>query len=178
MSARILLASLLALSLAAQEAGPMPGRAMARRAKAGEQMAFMAHHLKLSEQQKAQMKEIHQKHREAIQTKQKAAMEAREALRKVAQDPAASTEQLRKLHQSAADRQFEVMLEHRTVKLEARALMTPEQRTEADRLRALGEERRQFRQEHMRKTMDRRPGGRGMGKGGPGMGAEALDDLR
>jgi Spy/CpxP family protein refolding chaperone len=188
MSVRILLASLLALSLAAQEPGPagprgpMPGPGMAGRAKAAENMAFMAKHLNLSDQQKTQMKEIHQKHREGIQTRQKAAMEAREALRKSAQDPAASTDTLRKLHQAAADRQFDLMLERRSVKLETRALMTPEQRAEADRLRSFAEERRQFRMEHMRKTLQRRPegrgpGGRGPGGGGPGMGAEALEDI-
>ena len=38
--------------------------------------------------------------------KQKAAGEAREAFRKAAQDPAGNVDQLRRLHQAVADRQF------------------------------------------------------------------------
>ena len=174
MSVRILLASALALSLTAQQPpppgpqGPQGRRpAMARVARAGERMAFMAHHLKLNPQQRTQMKEIHQKHREAIQAKQKTATAAREAFRKAAQDPAGSPDQLKTLHQAAADRQFEVLMEHRAVKLEARALLTPEQKAEADRLRALGEERRQFRMERMRSAMANRQGRPGRRPGGP-----------
>jgi Spy/CpxP family protein refolding chaperone len=141
-----------------------------RMARAGERAAFMAHHLKLTESQRAQFKEIHQKHRDTLQAKQKAAGEAREAFRKAAQDPAGSVDQLRRLHQAAADRQFEVMMEHRAVKLETRSLLTPEQRAEADRMQALGEEHRQFRMERMRKAMQHRPGRPGMGPGVPGRG--------
>jgi Spy/CpxP family protein refolding chaperone len=186
MSARILAASLLALSLAAQPAlpqgpqgprpggpmagGPMAGGPMARLAQAGEQAAFMAHHLKLSDPQKAQIKDIHQKHRDAIKSNQKVAMEAREAFRKAAQDPSTSPDQLRKLHQIVADRQFDQLLERRAMRLDTRAVLTPEQRTEADRLQALGEERRQFRMERMRKALERGLGRPGMGQGGPGRG--------
>ena len=179
MSTRILLASLMALSLAAQQApppGPPRGAGpMGRPAQAGERLAFLAHHLKLSEAQKAQVKEIHQKHQGVIQPKQKAAMEARETFRKAAQDTAASPEQLRKLHQAVADRQFDLMMERRAVKLEVRAVLTPEQRAEADRMQALGEEHRQFRMERMRKAMERRQGRPGMGPGGRGAGPGGLE---
>lgn len=173
MSTRILLASLLSLALVGQPApppdgprGPVP---MGPRARAAENAAFLAHHLKLSEAQRTQVKELHQRHRESIQGKQKSAGEAREALRKAAQDPATSADHLRRLHQAAADRQFEVMLERRAVRLESRALLTPEQRAEADRLQALGESRRQFRMERMRRAFQNRPG-LGRGPMGPGRG--------
>lgn len=179
MSIRILLASCAALSLLAQpgpgpDGGrPMAGRAEARFARAGEQMAFMAHHLKLSEVQKSRMKELQQKNRPEIQAKQKAARESHAAFRSALQNPDSQTEQLRKLHQAAADRQFEVALAQRAAKLEVRALLTPEQRAEADRMQALGEERRQFRAERMKKAMETRQGRRGMGPGArPGMGQE------
>lgn len=174
MSTRILLASLVALSLAAQQAPP-PAGPMGRLARAGERLAFLAHHLKLSDAQRTQMKEIHQKHQGAIQPKQKAAMEAREALRKAAQDLSASPDQLRKFHQAVADRQFDLMMERRAVKLETRAILTPEQRAEADRMQALGEEHRQFRMERVRKAMERRQGRPGMGPGGRGAGPGGLE---
>lgn len=174
MSIRILLASLLAMTLAAQQPPP-PGPGAGRMARAGERMAFLAHHLKLSEAQRAQFKEIHQKHRDTLQAKQKAAGEARESFRKAAQDPAGNVDQLRRLHQTVADRQFEVMLEHRAVKLETRSLLTPEQRAEADRMQALGEEHRQFRMERMRKAMHNRQGRPGMGPAGRGPGGAGMD---
>lgn len=179
MTIRMLLASFAALSLLAQpgpgpDGGrPMPGRAQARMARAGEQMAFMAHHLKLSETQKARMKEAQQKNRPEIQARQKAARESHEAFRAALQNPDSQTDQLRKLHQAAADRQLEVALAQRSAKLEVRALLTPEQRVESDRMQALGEERRRFRADRMKKAMETRQGPRGMGPGArPGMGRE------
>ncbi|MBI4913057.1 MAG: Spy/CpxP family protein refolding chaperone [Acidobacteria bacterium] len=164
---------LAALPAAAQPApgGPPPmGGPGLRAAQARENLEFLAHHLKLSEAQRTQIKDIHARHRESLQAKRKAAQEARQALHKAAMDPAAPLETLRRLHQSAADRQFEVLAEQRAVRLEARGVFTPEQRAEADRLQALGEERRQFRMERLRGAMERRMG-RGMGPGmGPGRG--------
>ena len=172
MSVRTLLASVIALGLAAQPAPPPPqggpgpqGPRAPRIRAAAENLAFLAHHLKLTEAQRTQIKAIHTKHQEAIKAKQRAAMEAREALMKAAAKPDAAVADLRSLHQAAADRLFDVMLERRTVRQEARALLTPEQRAESDRMQALGEERRQFRMERMRKGMERRQG-RGFGPGG------------
>jgi Spy/CpxP family protein refolding chaperone len=178
MSVRILFASLLALSLTAQQApvqgpqgrqgrGPIAG-GMAR---AGERAAFMAHHLKLSADQKAQIKDIHQKQQATQKANQKAAMEAREAFRTAAQDPLSTPDQLRKLHQVAADRQFEQVMAQRTVRLQTRAVLTPEQRAEADRMQTLGESHRQFRQQRLGKMMERRQGR----AGGPGMGPGGLE---
>lgn len=177
MSIRVLLASCAALSLLAQPGPgvgrPMAPRAEARMARAGEQMAFMAHHLKLSEAQKARMQELQKKNRPEIQAKHKLVQESRAAFQAALHNPDTSTDQLRKLHQAAADRQFEVALAQRSAKLEVRAVLTPEQRTEADRMQALGEERRQFRAERMKKTMETRQGRRGLGPGArPGMGQE------
>jgi Spy/CpxP family protein refolding chaperone len=171
MSIRTLLASFLALGLAAQPAPPPQGARGAqgprgfRDRAAGENLAFLAHHLKLSEAQRTQIKAIHTRHQEAIQAKQRSAMEAREALMKAAAKPDAAVADLRALHQAAADRQFEVMVERRAVRQEARALLTPEQRAESDRMQALGEERRQFRMHRMRGAMEGRQG-RGFGPGG------------
>lgn len=177
MSVRILLASCAALALLAQPgpgAGrPMAGKAEGRMARRGEQMAFLAHHLKLTEAQKARTQEIQQKNRPEIQAKQKLARETRAAFQGALQHPDSPADQLRKLHQAAADRQFEVALAQRAVRLEVRAVLTPEQRAEADRLQALGEERRKFRAERMKKAMEDRQGRRGMGPGArPGMGQE------
>lgn len=165
MSIRILLASVAALSLLAQ---PGPGRPRGGRtaARAQEQMAFMAHHLKLSEAQRSRMREIQQKHRPEIQARQKEAQESREALQSALHNLDSQPDQLRKLHQAASDRRFEVLLAQRSSRLEARALLTPEQRAEADRMQALGEERRKFRAARMKKSFEGRPGRRGAGPAG------------
>ena len=157
MTVRALFACCLAMGLAAQPAPPPPPghpgaqgpRAQRVRANV-ERLAFLAHHLKLTEAQREQIKAIHTKHQEAIQAKQRSAMEARESLHKAASRSDAVVADLRTLHQAAA---------------EARAVLTPEQRAESDRLQALGEERRQFRMERMRKAMERGKG-RGFGPGG------------
>lgn len=176
MSIRLLLSSFLALGLAAQPAprppqggpGPLGPRAQKARA-AAEHLEFLAYHLKLTDAQRAQIKAIHERHQGAVKVKQGEARAARETLRKAAARLEAGGAELKPMHQAAADRQFEVMMERRALRREVRAVFTPEQRAEADRLQALGEERRQFRMERGRKAAEGRPG-RGFA---PGAGMEA-----
>ncbi len=171
---RTLVTSVLALGLVAQTppagAPGAPGQGgprgpMARAA--GEAQAFMAHHLKLTEAQRGQMKAIRAKHQETVKAKQRAAMEARQALHKAAAKPDASAADLKALHQAASDRQFEALMAHRAIREESRAVLTPEQRAEADRMQALAEERRAFRQGRMGKGMKEMKGGPMGGPGGP-----------
>ena len=193
MSVRMLFASLLAVGLVAQappppppqggpgakapmapmapmgrmamrgQGGMGPGMGAGHRAAMGAE--FLARHLKLSEAQIARIKEIRTKGHEAAQAKQ----EARKAVQLAAAKPDATASQLKGLFQAAADKRFEVMAERLATRQAVRGVLTPEQRTEADRLQALAQERRQFMQEKMQQHM--KQGGQGMGRGmmgGPG----------
>jgi len=105
-------------------AGPM-GRCLEGR---------MAAQLKLTDAQKAKMGTIKAQHAVALNAKRQAMQEAHKAFQQAALNPGTSLDQLKKLHQTVADSQFELMLEHRAMRLEMRALLTPEQQAEADKL--------------------------------------------
>lgn len=118
----------------------------------------MAEFLKLTEAQKASIKALHEKQQAGAQGRREAVQSAAKAFRDAAQDPKIGTDQLRRLHQAAADARFEALAAHRAMQMDIRALLTPEQREKAAVLRGMGLERRREDRMMMR-------GGRGFGPG-------------
>ena len=96
----------------------------------------LAERLKLTEDQKTQIQTVLTRHGETIKTRAQAAAEARKAFREAERNPEAMNDQLKTLYQAKSDQDFGLMLEHRSQQNEIRALLTPEQRTEWDKLRA------------------------------------------
>jgi Spy/CpxP family protein refolding chaperone len=90
--------------------------------------------LHLTDAQKASFREIRAKHQEALAAKRKAAFEAGKTLAKALANPESKPEELKTLHRSAADLAFEARLEQRAMRLEIRAILTPEQREEGARM--------------------------------------------
>ncbi|MBK8725087.1 MAG: Spy/CpxP family protein refolding chaperone [Holophagaceae bacterium] len=140
----------------AQQARPAPQQTLQERQ--DRRLEHLAEVLKLSADQKASIKAIHERNREAGKSRQEAAKNAAKAFREASEDPKVSTDQLRRLHQAMADARFEAMAARRTMRLEVRNLLTPEQREKAATLKGMGMERR-------RERMLRERGGRGPGMG-------------
>lgn len=88
----------------------------------------MAKRLKLTEAQKKSLKDIRAKQAEAQKAKFTAAQEAQKAFHEALAKPETTDDQLRTLHQKAADAQFEILRAHRETRNAIRALLTPEQR--------------------------------------------------
>jgi len=97
----------------------------------GDMMERMAQKLKLTDAQKASCKDIVAKHRPALETKGKAAKEARRAFMEAVQNPESTPDTLKTLNRAAADARIEAMLEGRAMRQELRAVLTPEQREKA-----------------------------------------------
>jgi Spy/CpxP family protein refolding chaperone len=135
--------------------GPRPGMAMLEK-----RFAAVVH---LTDAQKASIKEIRAKHQPVIQQKVKASMDARKAFADAARKPETSKTDLKALHQTAADLAFEMRMERRAMKLEIRALLSPEQRELAAKFEG--------RVEGMMAARGGRGGRRGMG-GRPGADAD------
>lgn len=106
--------------------GPMGrGEGMA---KLEERFAIAVH---LTDAQKASIKEIRSKHQATLEPRMKAAQEARKAFAEAARKPETSLADLKALHQAAADKTFDLRMDHRAQRLEIRALLSPEQREQA-----------------------------------------------
>jgi Spy/CpxP family protein refolding chaperone len=171
-----LLLAALTLPLAAQAPPPPPpsGRAGQDPEAMKRRQEFMAERLKLTEAQRASFKAIHEKHQASAKARREAAQAAAKAFREAAKDPKVSTDQLRRFHQALADARFEVMAAQRALKLELRAILSPEQREQAAELRGMAQARRHDRM--MARRHGQGPGmGQGMGMGprhgmGPGPG--------
>ncbi|HNX95736.1 MAG TPA: Spy/CpxP family protein refolding chaperone [Holophaga sp.] len=88
----------------------------------------MSKRLKLTETQKKSLKDIRAKQAEALKAKFTAAQEAQKAFHEALAKPETTDDQLRTLHQKAADAQFEILRAHRDTRNAIRALLTPEQR--------------------------------------------------
>jgi Spy/CpxP family protein refolding chaperone len=120
-----------------------------------------AEFLKLTEAQKASIKAIHEKNRDGAKARRDTAQAAAKAFHEAARDPKVTTDQLRRLHQALADARFEAFSAHRSMQLEVRGLLSPEQREQAATLRGMVLGRRE--------GLMRMRGGRGQGMG-PGFG--------
>ena len=142
--------AMLAIGVALSAQGRGPGRGPGAPQGAG----FRG--LNLSEDQKTQMKAIHERHQAAFKAKGEAAKAAHEALRTGVTDAATDAKTLQALHDKASAAQFEMMLEHRALRQEILPLLTAEQKAK-------------FQQGPMGMGMGMGPGGeRGMGPRGMG----------
>ncbi len=137
---RVTLAALLSVPLAAQGGGPGggPGRGP-------DPMLLLA--LDLTEAQQTALEALLERHRPAEQAKAEAGRTSHEALEAAMVEPATTVEQLKALHDAAAQAQYDLLLEHRAVLQEGLALLTPEQKARlaklqkgagSGRMRALG----------------------------------------
>jgi len=108
--------------------GPMAGRGQ-------EQMlARMAEQLRLTDAQKASFKASFAKHQASMAAGRTGVAEARKALDEAMKQPDSSPDALKALHRTLSDRAFDQMLEHRALRQELRAVLTPEQREQAARM--------------------------------------------
>ncbi|HWQ09273.1 MAG TPA: Spy/CpxP family protein refolding chaperone [Holophaga sp.] len=124
------------LPLAAHPRGPFAGASAETRGTF--MLGRLAERLKLTESQKTQIQDILARHKETAGDKAKAAWEAARSFRDASQDPATPPAQLKTLYQASSDKRFELMLDLRARRSEVRAILTPEQRTELDKLQAYG----------------------------------------
>jgi Spy/CpxP family protein refolding chaperone len=90
--------------------------------------------LRLTDAQKASVKEIRARHKAAIDAKRATAETSRKAFEESIRNPEAKSEDLKALHRTQADANLDLLLEHRAQRLEIRAILTPEQREKAARL--------------------------------------------
>lgn len=127
----------LGTGLAAQDtpAPPMPQRQAGHDWTQGP----MAARLKLTDTQKASLKEITGKHKPALMAKGRAAKDARRAFFEAAQKPETSADTLRTLHRAMSDQGLEFLLERRAMRQEIRAVLTPDQREQAARMEGMKE---------------------------------------
>ena len=89
--------------------------------------------LHLSEAQKTSFQAIHAKHQDSLAGKRKALEAAHAAFKEAEKAPDAKPETLKALHRTLSDAAFELRLEHRAMKQEIRAILTPEQREQSAR---------------------------------------------
>ena len=116
----------------------------------------MGPRLQLTEAQKAGIRDLRLKHRERIAAAQKTAQEARKAFAEAARKPETAKADLQVLHRALADQAFELRMAQRALRLEIRALLTPEQREQAARMEGRMEARMHSRMQEQR--MGRRGG--------------------
>ncbi len=90
--------------------------------------------LGLTDAQQAKVKAIHESHKPAFKAKGAAAEKARKALHEALTGDSADDKALKSLHDQAAAAQFDLLLEHRAIRKEIVALLTPEQKAQFDKL--------------------------------------------
>ena len=91
----------------------------------------MAEQLKLTDAQKASLKDITAKHQAGLAAKGKAAHEASRAFFEALQSPETTPEALKGLHRTMSEANLDALLERRAMRLEIRAMLTPDQRERA-----------------------------------------------
>lgn len=122
------------LPLAAQPAPQAPPQAAP--AKPNRAWARLAEQLKLTENQKTQIQALHARHADAAKALRQSAAEAHRAFQEALRKPETPVDQLRTLHQAMQEKAFDLMMDRRALDSEIRALLTPEQRTEWDKMLA------------------------------------------
>lgn len=95
---------------------------------AGPRLHRMADRLGLSEDQRKAFKELHEKQRSEGEALHKKLQEARKAFMEAAERPDTKAEELKKLHGSLSDAQFEAMTARRAQRAGMEKILTPEQR--------------------------------------------------
>ena len=134
-----------ALPLAAQAPTPPPAP-QARPATA----------LGLTPEQQAQRKTIFEKYRDGARANHEAVRAQAQAFRTAMQDPKVSEAQLRQAFDQMNAARFQGMLQHRAMRQELRAVLTPDQQVKADAMRARFRERRHARMERRIQWMQKR----------------------
>ena len=136
-----------ALPLAAQAPVPAPAPAPQTRA---------ATVLGLTPEQQAQRKAIFEKYRDGARASHEAARAQTQAFRTAMEDPKASEAQLRQAFDQMNAQRFQAMIQHRAMRQEMRAVLTPDQQAKADTLKAQFRERRHARMERRIQWMQKR----------------------
>ena len=126
------LAALLAVPLVAQRGGPGPGGVPGLD-------PMVLHALDLSEAQHAALKAILDAHQQEARAKEEVLHTAEAALETGMLDATTTVDQLKALHGSVSQAQFQMLLVHRAVLQEALVLLTPAQTAKLEKLKkALG----------------------------------------
>jgi len=135
--ARILIRIALILGVAGMPAfaqqAHAPWSGLPRRARDAARSEAVARRLKLSDAQRNAIQALRSRYSEKLKLGRRDFLEARGAFRLVVRDPQAKIEELRSLHQTMAERRFEMLRIRRTMKEEMRTLLSPEPREEAAR---------------------------------------------
>lgn len=132
----ILVLGLGAVPLAAFPHGPYPTPGTGHGFRQEAQVDRIAERLQLTDAQKSRIQEIQDRYAAMVREKAQAAFQADRAFREATRDPGATPAQLKTLYQTKADKTFELLLDRRAKQGELHAVLTPEQRTEWDRLQA------------------------------------------
>ena len=145
----------LAVGLMAQAPPPGPTQELPHllAGRAGMRAGFMAKKLNLSDDQKAAMKAIGQKHKDDMKAKHQAQREARKAFQAVMADPNAKAADIQAAHQVLSQRSLDTALAGHALRAEMRAVLIPEQQTQADKLREEFKAKHQERMMHLRKGL-------------------------
>ncbi len=122
------LAALLAVPLVAQRGGPGPGGVPGLD-------PMVLHALDLSEAQHAALKAILDAHQTEGRAKQEALHTAEEALETGMLNATTTVDQLKTLHGSVSQAQFDLLLVHRAVLQEALALLSPAQKAKLEKVK-------------------------------------------
>lgn len=126
--AGLALAALLAVPLVAQRGGPGPGFIPGLD-------PMVLHALDLSEAQHAALKAILDAHQQEAKAKEEALHTADAALENGMLDTATTADQLKTLHGSVSQAQFDLLRVHRAVLQEALALLSPAQKAKLEKLK-------------------------------------------
>lgn len=122
------------LPLAAQPAPQTPPPAAS--AKANRAWTRIAEQLKLTESQKTQVQALHARHAETAKGLRQSSAAAHRAFQEALRKPETPVDQLRTLHQAMNEKTFDLLMDRRVLDSEIRAILTPEQRTEWDKIQA------------------------------------------
>jgi len=124
-SARLALALGVSLAPALAQSHPRPQGERPGRAARDE---AMSRRLKLTEAQRKAITDIRAKHADVMKAKFEASQSAHKTFQEALQNSSTTPDQLRTLHRTASDAQFEVLLSQRELRNEIHAILTPEQR--------------------------------------------------
>ncbi len=155
MNFKLLIPFTLAAGLMAQAPPPGPPQELSHllAGRMAMRAGFMAKKLNLSDDQKAAMKAIGQKHNDEMKAKHQARREARKSFQSVMADPNAKAADIQAAHQVLSQRSLDTALAGHALRVEMRAVLTPEQQTQADQLREDFKAKHQERMMHLRKGL-------------------------
>lgn len=116
----------------------------------------MAAELNLTDAQREQVRDVHQRHEAELKEARTKVMAARDAHRKAAQAIPVDEAQIRAMSQALAEAQADMTVLRARVHSEVFALLTPEQQAKAKELRAQRETRMKERRDRMQQRREQR----------------------